>query len=171
MGLRIRSVLYRMNAVSYFDVGGNRGLRILNNVGHSTEGAPSNYAVALAVSGYYGFALAYDALGSIFKAKGFDSTDWKTIAFTDSNVLSAQSIRHENGTLGAEVDVYGGLRISTRGLWNNDGTLSLFDFDGNALNVGYSMRSGHRTDIYGNTIRHMVEIPLQCSSTPLATYS
>lgn len=72
---------------SYFDVGGNRGLRILNNVGHSTEGAPSNYAVALAVSGYYGFALAYDANGSIFKAKGYDSTDWKTLAFAE-DVLS-----------------------------------------------------------------------------------
>lgn len=46
---------------NYYGTGGNHGLRILNTMGTSVEGAPSAYSVGLIVSGYYGFGLAYDA--------------------------------------------------------------------------------------------------------------
>ena len=82
--------------------------------------------------------------------------DWKTIAFTDSNVASAQALKHSNGTVGATVTANGVLCISAQGIFNSDASLSLFDFNGAQLSVGYSMRNSYITNIYGNTIKFTV---------------
>ena len=83
-------------------------------------------------------------------------TSWYQIATTSSNVASAQALKHSNGTVGATVGADGKLCISTQGIFNSDASLSLFDFNGTNLNVGYSMRNSYITDIYGNTIRFLV---------------
>ena len=51
-------IIYNINTTSDWTNPRNTGLRILNTVGTSVTGAPSNYSVALSVSGYYGFQLA-----------------------------------------------------------------------------------------------------------------
>ena len=72
--------------------GDYKGLTVLNTVAAKSEGAPDEYAVGLSVSGYYGFILAslggYDVL-QYRRRTSTNNTSWKTIAFTDSNVASA----------------------------------------------------------------------------------
>ena len=72
-----------------FSPDAGNGIQILNTVGNSSEGAVSDYAVGLAVSGYYGFCLGYNALNkrAVFKSSHSEfGEDWKTIAFTDSDI-------------------------------------------------------------------------------------
>ena len=114
---------------NYYDIGGNRGLRILNTTGTSVDGAPSAYSVGLIVSGYYGFGLAYDASEGKVKFKGVGQPSWKTIAFTDSNVASAQSLVHSNGAVGATVTAGGNVLINTEGLGHSYGKLQVKGYE------------------------------------------
>jgi hypothetical protein len=96
--------------------GNNNGIRILNTTGASSAGAPSKYAVGLLVSGYYGFCLAYDVSKKSMKINGGSEgfTDWKTIAFTDSDITgNAAGLKHSNGTVGAVVNSSGNVLIGT----------------------------------------------------------
>lgn len=48
-----------------------------------------------------------------FRYNGTTWSDWKTIAFTDSNVASAQALIHSNGTVGATINSSGNVGIGT----------------------------------------------------------
>lgn len=80
------------------------------------------------------------------------SNDWKTIAFTDSNVASAQALVHSNGTVGATVGSLGELCLGAKGIWSADGTQSLLEYTSTDFWVGYSMRNAQLTRLYGNRV-------------------
>jgi len=69
-----------------------QGLKILNTVGASSTNAPSNYAVGLSVSGYYGFCLAYYGGGNIWWLKGNSDTEWKTVIHSGN--IGSQSVNY-----------------------------------------------------------------------------
>lgn len=132
----------------------------INGVFDSNSNANSLLTVSRHSGGYLS-QLGFSGNGNLYyrsvnAGEDLVSRSWKTIAFTDSNVASAQALKHSNGTVGATVDASGGICLSTRGILSADGGLSLFEFNAGGLNVGYSMRNSYITSIYGNTIRFLV---------------
>lgn len=55
-----------------------------------------------------------------------EASDWKTIAFTDSNVASAQALVHSNGTVGAVVNSSGNVTIGASDLAGTSATAKLY---------------------------------------------
>lgn len=81
-----------------------------------------------------------------------NSNGWKTIAFTDSNVASAQALTHSNGTVAATAGRLGELCLGSRGIWSDDGTNNLFEYSNNTLWIGYSLRNNGETRLYGSPV-------------------
>ena len=89
----------KWEAATAWDViseGANKGLRIVEAGGTTMNGAPSKYAIGLAASSWYGFILAHDvsAGAEVFKLKSQSMSAWKTIAFTDSNLVTSAGYRY-----------------------------------------------------------------------------
>ena len=77
---------------------------MLNAVGEKPEGSPDPYAVGLSVSGYYGFTLVSYGGGDLLQYRRANNADWKTIAFTDSNVASATKLQTARTIWGQSFD-------------------------------------------------------------------
>lgn len=97
-----------------------KGITVLNAVQAKPEGAPDHYAVGLSVSGYYGFTLASLGGGDVLLYRRKEDLDWKTIAFTDTNVNSAQALKNSNGTVGATAESSGLVSFASHIVPNND---------------------------------------------------
>ena len=69
-----------------YTIGAYKGITVLNAVQAKPEGAPGYYAVGLSVSGYYGFTLASLGADDVLLYRRKNDTDWRTIAFTDSDI-------------------------------------------------------------------------------------
>ena len=165
------------------------GLRTyMSNNGTSVDGVfPStNYGTVLHVGisvPNYAFQLASSVNTDGLFYRGYYASanrwsDWKTIAFTDSNVASAQALVHSNGTIGAVVNSYGdttfasdvyiangkslilakdaeGIYVGNDGVfWHNAAntwtkTLMVFNENGNVL-IGTTEDNGAKLQVNGN---------------------
>lgn len=117
---------------SYFD--DNCVTAWFNNTGVPLQGTwTSGIHVKGFSEGYASWELAaYSSNGDTSNAayhklywrlgKGDSWQDWKTIAFTDSNVASAQALTHSNGTVGATVDASGNIVLSQHIYYGNANT-------------------------------------------------
>lgn len=108
-----------------YNTGDGKGLQILNAVGSgSNVGALGDYGVGLAVSGYYGFCLAYNVSSTKLRFKSSHSSfgaDWKTIAFTDSDITgNAAGLKGTDGIVSATAGTSGRLSLNGRIYWNGD---------------------------------------------------
>ena len=95
--------------------------------------------------------------------------DWKTIAFTDSNVASAQALVHSNGKVGATIRDNGIVSFNEFIVLKNNkfhmGTLNdgtterniLGINSNNNLLVGYGSRWDGKTLIYGDGIEYIIK--------------
>ena len=115
--------------------------------------------------------LAFDNAGNLFaRSQGANGwKGWKTIAFTDSNVASAQALVHSNGTVGATVRSNGIISISEYLILKNNRYCAVTLNDGsternilglnssNSLLVGYGTRWDGKTLIYGDGIECIIK--------------
>ena len=99
-----------------------KGITVLNAVQAKPEGAPDHYAVGLSVSGYYGFTLASLGGGDVLLYRRKNDSDWKTIAFTDSditgNAATATRSRYIE-TLGSTGEYWYGDSYKLYAQWHN----------------------------------------------------
>lgn len=81
---------------------------------------------------------------------------WKTVAFTDSNVASAQALTHSNGTTGASAGSDGAVTLAGHlhlGGYIYKGGYTAVDFSGNSPLFGYgTAATGLPTWVCGNEI-------------------
>lgn len=131
--------------------------RLANNGGDYLNW-PDAYGYVLNYKGHEsyraGFQLFAKASGNVllFRRHWDSWGDWKTIAFMDSNVASAQALVHSNGTVGLTVGSLGGLCLGSKGIWSEDGTKNLFEYSNNTLWLGYSLREDGETKLYGSPV-------------------
>lgn len=115
----------------------------------NTTGMWTNYGGYLSAGWSASYKMVFLTATNGIKVRtihGNSDTDWKTIAFTDSNVASAQALIHSNGTVGATVDDKGRILTSGYGVCekNENWQLSTAGYIGNVqgtISDGVELRS------------------------------
>ena len=110
-------IIYNINTTSDWTNPRNTGLRILNTVGTSVTGAPSNYSVALSVSGYYGFQLACTGANNNFYIRSTsdgtasDHKAWVQLWHSANSNLSTVPWACSTLTASGNITGYGSINI------------------------------------------------------------
>jgi hypothetical protein len=77
-------------------------------------------------------------------------TEWKTLAFLDSNIASAQALKHSNGTLAAEVDGSGSILAKKDIIIPNYTAYKTYDTNGGGVNLIYLDGNNRMQFLNGN---------------------
>lgn len=164
----------------------NYGIGILNTVGASGTGSPSNTAVGLYVQGYYGFQLACYGGQDKFYIRGtrngnlttdYQPTNWYSILHSGNYNLYAPTLNGTGASGTWDISIIGNAGSSTypagftsRGTsdwsgvpgtlatdWSVNGADIMFKYDGSKLNVITDGRFYQGIDIYGASKRVLDE--------------
>lgn len=135
--------------------GARSGLRLVNSAGQQGNGAPSAYSVGLSVSGYYGFNIAYNASDrtAMFKG-GLSNSDWKTIAFTDSDITGNAATATK---LAKSVSLWGNTFDGTQSLSGditlaNNTRIRTYSQDGNTRATVVYLDASNQTHLGGGSL-------------------
>lgn len=97
------AIVFNVSTDASWNVNSGAGLRILNTIGASAEGAFSSYAVALSVAGYYRFQIAGNASDSTDFRMRFGSGDWYKLFNSGNSNLSTVNWACKNLTAAGTV--------------------------------------------------------------------
>ena len=140
------AIVYNSSHTSSWDSSMNSGLRILNTVGASATGSPSNYSVALSVAGYYGFQFACVDASNRFFARttsiGSPSSYGSWVEFWHTGNDGASS--------GLDADMLDGMHA------NEFDFRSYFSIGSSSSGLRYFKLSGMFDTTYGGTCTYML---------------
>lgn len=148
------------NAITYAD----QWVRWASNIPSTAANIPvatgyQNGMLALSLNRNGVTAQLYFSKGKPLYYRSNHTDDWKTIAFTDSNVASAQALTHSNGTVGANVassgrvDFSGNIALALNKSILDPSGRSIFMLDGNnSPQIGYDTVGSYSTYINGKDV-------------------